>query len=81
MLSLTTHKEEEEEEDPSKATGPDQIPGKQLKICASLLADVFKFKFQVFIQVTPTWGIDNNKSMIYIERHINNTYKELIIHT
>ena len=39
------------------------------------------FKFQVFIQVTPTWGIDNNKSMIYIERHINNTYKEIIIHT
>ena len=38
-------------------------------------------KFQVFIQVTPTWGIDNNKSMIYIERHINNTYKEMIIHT
>ena len=30
---------------------------------------------QVFIQVTPTWGIDNNKCMIYIEGHINNTYK------
>ena len=46
MLSLTTHKEEEEEEDPSKATGPDQIPGKLLKICASLLADVFAILFQ-----------------------------------
>ena len=43
MLSLTTHKEEE---DPSKATGPDQIPGKLLKICASLLADVFAILFQ-----------------------------------
>ena len=43
MLSLTTHKEEE---DPSKATGPDQIPGKLLKICASLLADVFEILFQ-----------------------------------
>ena len=43
MLSLTTHKEEE---DPSKATGPDQIPGKLLKICASLLADVFAVLFQ-----------------------------------
>ena len=44
MLSLTTHKEEEE--DPSKATRPDQIPGKLLKICASLLADVFAILFQ-----------------------------------
>ena len=48
--------------DPNKAVGPDNIPGKFLKLCAPIMADIYSILFQASLDqgmVPPDWKTAN----------------------